>query len=278
MREAADRLLAATEARRVELGKRWRQVYEEAGLTHQTLNRWRKGHPVDPLTERALEEALLWGPGAREAITKGREPARREDAAARSGREAPTGSVLSPGQEVLRFVVSTVANGLDLGASDIEQVLNHVRHDMDQAKPPQLDLASMQTPTLAASTSTRSDLSDMVREARLAAGLSVADVTVRATESPSGAHRVTTEWLGRLEQNTLAPAEFPQYPELDALVHALHLDPGHVQEAAGVQFMNVHTVWSEDGQSRALISGDLSAKDHEKVQNLLRLYRRSPHQ
>ncbi len=74
MREAADRLLAATDVRRVELGKRWKQVYQEAGLTHQTLNRWRNGHPVDALTERRLEQALMWAPGARQAIANGRDP------------------------------------------------------------------------------------------------------------------------------------------------------------------------------------------------------------
>lgn len=74
MRDAADLLLAATEARRVELGKKWKQVYQEAGLTHQTLNRWRNGHGVDPLTERALERALVWAPGAREAIAAGLSP------------------------------------------------------------------------------------------------------------------------------------------------------------------------------------------------------------
>lgn len=74
MREAADLLLAATDARRVELGKRWKQVYTEAGLTHQTLNRWRNGLAVDPLTERAFERALQWGPGARESIAARRQP------------------------------------------------------------------------------------------------------------------------------------------------------------------------------------------------------------
>lgn len=74
MRDAADLLLAATETRRVQLGKKWKQVYEEAGLTHQTLNRWRNGHGVDPLTERALERALQWAPGARQAIAAGLPP------------------------------------------------------------------------------------------------------------------------------------------------------------------------------------------------------------
>lgn len=80
MRDAADLLLAATEARRVQLGKKWKQVYEEAGLTHQTLNRWRNGHGVDPLTERALERALSWAPGARAAIAAGLSPGELDSA------------------------------------------------------------------------------------------------------------------------------------------------------------------------------------------------------
>jgi hypothetical protein len=82
MREAADLLVAATEARRIELGKKWKQVYTEAGVTHQTLNRWRNGHPVALLTERALERALEWGPGARQAIIAGQPPIPLDEAPA----------------------------------------------------------------------------------------------------------------------------------------------------------------------------------------------------
>ncbi|MCZ0996387.1 hypothetical protein O1L44_30035 [Streptomyces noursei] len=53
----------------------------------------------------------------------------------------------------------------------------------------------------------------------------------------------------------MAADEHPQYPQLDALADTLGLDPGAVQEAAGVQFMDVHTVWSEDGQVRAVVTG-----------------------
>lgn len=68
-----------TNSRRIELGKRWKDVLAETGLSHETLNRWRKGYNVDPLTDRALEKALLWLPGAREGAAAGGMPAPSED-------------------------------------------------------------------------------------------------------------------------------------------------------------------------------------------------------
>lgn len=70
-----------TNSRRIELGKRWKDVLAETGLSHETLNRWRKGYNVDPLTDRALEKALLWSPGAREGATAGTAPVNSQDAA-----------------------------------------------------------------------------------------------------------------------------------------------------------------------------------------------------
>lgn len=61
-------------SRRLELGKRWKDVLAETGLSHETLNRWRKGYKVDPLNDRAFERALLWAPGARATAAAGREP------------------------------------------------------------------------------------------------------------------------------------------------------------------------------------------------------------
>ena len=63
-----------TNLRRVELGKKWKDVLAETGLSHETLNRWRKALKVDPLTDRAFERALLWEPGARVAATTGHRP------------------------------------------------------------------------------------------------------------------------------------------------------------------------------------------------------------
>lgn len=67
-------LKAVTEARRLELGKKWKDVLAETGLSYQTLNIWRKGHKVDPLTDRKISRALLWAPGSRDSVMAGGEP------------------------------------------------------------------------------------------------------------------------------------------------------------------------------------------------------------
>ncbi|TQE35441.1 helix-turn-helix domain-containing protein [Streptomyces ipomoeae] len=119
------------------------------------------------------------------------------------------------------------------------------------------------------------DLSDLVRVRRAEAGLSLEAVAAATADPVSGERLVEVAWLDRLERATLSPDEHPEYPQLDALVDVLHLDPAAVQEAAGAQFIGVRTVWSEDGQVRALVQGELSAEDLAKVQNLMRLYRRA---
>jgi hypothetical protein len=116
----------------------------------------------------------------------------------------------------------------------------------------------------------------MVLEARLAAGLSLEDVARLTAEAPGAPAGLDEGWLSRLEGAVLTPDEFPEYPQLDALAYALHLDPARVQEAAGVQFMNVHSVWSDDGQSRAVGVGPVSAEDRQKLQALMQKYRRAP--
>lgn len=63
-----------SDSRRIELGKRWKDVLAETGLSHETLNRWRKGYNVDPFTDRSFEKALLWSHGARGAVAAGRLP------------------------------------------------------------------------------------------------------------------------------------------------------------------------------------------------------------
>jgi ribosome-binding protein aMBF1 (putative translation factor) len=127
-----------------------------------------------------------------------------------------------------------------------------------------------------ATPSVRTDLSDLVRVRRATAGLSL-EAVAAATVNPSDGERlVEVDWLDRLERAALSPDEYPEYPQLDALVNVLDLDPGEVQEAAGAQFMDVHTVWSEDGQVRAVVTGELDAEDLAKVRNLMRLYRQAP--
>lgn len=281
MRKAADDLLAATEARRVELGKRWKQVYLEAGLTHQTLNRWRHGHPVDPLTERALERVLQWAPGAREAIAAGRKPRGLSDAeAVTSG--SPTQAAQTPEPspslpppispaEALRRMVRSSARELGVTAEGLDEVFRAVRQDLGEAEGPALSVHGMPVPT-----SGRTDLSDMVRERRAELGMSLEEAAARAVDPGSGEHVVDVGWLERLERGELDPSEFPEYPQLDALTDALHLDPGLVQGAAGIQFMEVHHTWSKDGQVRGIGFGELQGEDLRKAQALTQMYRKAP--
>ncbi len=133
MRDAADLLVAATEARRVELGKRWKQVYEEAGLTHQTLNRWRNGHPVDPLTERALERALAWAPGARESIAAGATPAvlSAEPVEHEPPQAAPS---LAEEVEVARRAIAALVDALKLTPDQAEEAFRRVQADIVRSR------------------------------------------------------------------------------------------------------------------------------------------------
>lgn len=130
MREAADLLVAATDARRVELGKRWKQVYEEAGLTHQTLNRWRNGHPVDPLTERALERALAWAPGARESIAAGRTPAVLNFEPTEQQEAPQSAPTLAEEVEVARRAIAALVDALQLTPGQAEEAFRRVQADI----------------------------------------------------------------------------------------------------------------------------------------------------
>lgn len=128
MREAAGQLLAATEARRVELGKKWKQVYEEAGVTHQTLNRWRNGHPVAPLTERALERALDWAPGAREAIAAGGEPTPVGEGAPPP--DPGRGPTLEQELELGRRLLASTVRELGLSPDEADEAWRLAREDI----------------------------------------------------------------------------------------------------------------------------------------------------
>lgn len=186
---------------------------------------------------------------------------------------------LSPDEELFRRVVTAAAKELRVRPDASDEIMRRVRRDLEEAQQPveapERDLAELK-PEVLHPAAGRTDLSDLVSVHRAEAGLSLQEVAARTLDPTSGEHVIEADWLDRLEQAALDPAEHPQYPQLDALADALGLDPGDVQEAAGVQFMDVHTVWSEDGQVRAVVTGELSSVDLAKVQNLMRLYGRAP--
>lgn len=61
--------------RRSELGMRWADVAEAAGVTTETLRMVRGGDsPIRALTKRGIERALLWQTGSVDEVLAGREP------------------------------------------------------------------------------------------------------------------------------------------------------------------------------------------------------------
>lgn len=119
-----------TNLRRVELGKKWKDVLAETGLSHETLNRWRKALKVDPLTDRAFERALLWESGARAAAAEGRQP---EPVAST---QAPTvePTPLPPLDQELglaqRLLAATIRE-MDLSPEEADEVWRRVRREIE---------------------------------------------------------------------------------------------------------------------------------------------------
>lgn len=62
-------------ARRIELGLRWEEVAERAGIRRSTLHNVRRGKPTKINTDRAIEDVLQWERGSLEAIRHGGKPA-----------------------------------------------------------------------------------------------------------------------------------------------------------------------------------------------------------
>ncbi|MEH0564689.1 helix-turn-helix domain-containing protein [Streptomyces scabiei] len=258
--EPLTRLAEHIERRIAELALEYAEVCRRAGVSDETLMKIRKGASARSSTYRKLETALQWEHGSIATVLAGGKPTPL--AVQGAGESAPEPATeresgLSP-REALRRVVRATALELGVAGEELDEVFQAVRNDLDK------------TP------SGRTDLSDLLRVRRATAGLSLEAVAAATAEQGGGERLVEADWLDRLERATLTPDEYPEYPQLDALVSVLDLDPGEVQEAAGAQFMDVHTVWSEDGQVRAVVTGELDAEDMAKVQNLMRLYRQAP--
>ncbi len=267
------RLAEYIERRISELGLEYAEVARLAGFSIEVLRKMRHGIKARGSTYRKLERALQWEHDSVAAILAGGEPTPVSTAAGEQPEgqapDPPSEPGLSP-SEALRHVISASAQKLGLGAEDLEGVFQAVRRDLAEAGP-----ARKADPAEPPAHGTP-DLSVMVLQARLAANLTLEDVARLTAEAPGAPAGLDVGWLSRLEDASLTPDEFPEYPQLDAVAYALNLDPGRVQEAAGVQFMNVHSVWSDDGQSRAVGVGPVSAEDRQKLQVLMQMYRRAP--
>jgi len=285
MAEPFQQLDDAMNRRRVQLRMNWREVADAAGISYTALRAIRKGEyrPAE-LTARRLDDALQWMPGSVYAILAGGEPTAMEN----TERQPSTGAqspplppatppdLLSP-QEALRRAVRATARELGVTPSGVDEVMQLVRQDLEGSTPEAAERPSRLDSDASLPGTVRTDLSDIVREGRRAAGLSLEEVAARAVDPSSGEHVIDAAWLDRLELNTLAPEERPEYPQLDALVDLLNLDPVAVQDAAGVQFHGVHTIWSEDGQVRGFSLWELTdPKDIAKARALMEEYGRAP--
>lgn len=121
----------------------------------------------------------------------------------------------------------------------------------------------------------RNDLSRLVREQRAELRLSLRAVAARTADPETDEHLVKYGTLNRLEkeEEDITPFSLPQ---LGALAAALELPFGLIQEAAGSQFFGIDTVWSEDGDVRALVHDyrELGPEDQEKARALMSSWRK----
>ncbi|HLL34235.1 MAG TPA: helix-turn-helix transcriptional regulator [Streptomyces sp.] len=89
-----ERLDAAMEARRVDLGLNWKQLAGKAGIAYETLRAIRRGtFAPSAVNQRRLENALGWRPGSIAAVMKGGVPELADQAAPQS---RPSGSAEDP--------------------------------------------------------------------------------------------------------------------------------------------------------------------------------------
>ncbi|WP_327403878.1 helix-turn-helix domain-containing protein [Streptomyces sp. NBC_01288] len=122
----------------------------------------------------------------------------------------------------------------------------------------------------------RTDLSDLVRTRRAELGLSLRALAERCInpDEPQAGPVVDHNWIDRLEKGILR--DIPDYARLAGLHAGLQVPLGLVQEAAGAQFWRVDTVWSDDGDVRALVHDyrDMTPEDRERVKVLMSSWRK----
>jgi len=84
-------------ARRLDLGRNWRQIADAAGVSAEALRAIRRGkYQPSELTQRKMEDALQWAPGSVAAVLAGGEPA----ATNRGRRSTDTSLAAAIGAEV----------------------------------------------------------------------------------------------------------------------------------------------------------------------------------
>ena len=74
-REITSPLAGHMEARRIELGRTWREVAAAGGTTYETLRLVMIGKSVPrSLTKKSIELGLEWAPGSVDRVSQGQQP------------------------------------------------------------------------------------------------------------------------------------------------------------------------------------------------------------
>lgn len=97
-----ERLDHAMSARRLDLGKQWKDIATEAGISTAALGAIRRGeNKPSPLTARRLEEALQWERDSIEATLEGGEPTPIGGPADRPMDEMSTAELIAKAQALM---------------------------------------------------------------------------------------------------------------------------------------------------------------------------------
>jgi hypothetical protein len=130
------------------------------------------------------------------------------------------------------------------------------------------------TTTDQANPAARTDLSDLVRHQKEALRLGYERLAKECIDPDTGEQAVKYSWLHRLATyQTVIP---PDLPQLRGLAAGLQVPFSLVQEAAGSQFFGIDTLWSEDGEVRAMVHDyhELEPEDQEKARALMSSWRK----
>jgi transcriptional regulator with XRE-family HTH domain len=95
----------------------------------------------------------------------------------------------------------------------------------------------------------RTQLRDLVRERKEAAGLSYERLAARCIDPASGEQVIKSSWLHRLLTNL--PVQPPDFKMLCGLAVGIDVPLWRVQDAAAAEFLGIDVVWSASGEARA---------------------------
>ncbi|MBP5930212.1 XRE family transcriptional regulator [Streptomyces sp. LBUM 1479] len=119
----------------------------------------------------------------------------------------------------------------------------------------------------------RTDLGDLVATRIADLGLSYRRLADLCVDPEAEDESEARPWARGTLENLIKGRRItaPTLPMLRALAVGLSLHLGQVQEAAGAQFLGIDSVWSQDGQARALVLGfrEMSPEDQAKVLALI---------